>query len=177
MHEIEARSLGIAIAVDAANEPCIEVITVFDRQIGSPQDVYERPQTRLVAGFVGSPPMNFFRGQIVGSGDTISLRCGSALIDLPPGLLAQSQVGGGDIELGVRPQHVTLSTNCLRGSIPVQVYAVERLGKEDVVVANDEANSTFRVLTAPGLQNAIGDRAYLTLDLSYAHLFAACDVR
>jgi hypothetical protein len=63
------------------------------------------------------------------------------------------------------------------GGVPVQVYAVERLGKEDVVVANDEANSTFRVLTAPGLQNAIGDRAYLTLDLSHAHLFAACDVR
>jgi ABC-type sugar transport system ATPase subunit len=102
------------------------------------------------------------------------LRCGSALIDLPSGLLAQSQVGGGDIE---RPQRVTLSTNGLRGSIPVQVYAVERLGKEDVVVAKDEANSTFRVLTAPGLQNAIGDRAYLTLDLSHAHLFAACDVR
>jgi hypothetical protein len=56
--------------------------------------------------------------------------------------------------------------------VPVAVYAVERLGKENVIVLENGAKETFRVLTEPTWSCAIGDRVFLVPDLSRAHVFA-----
>ena len=55
------------------------------------------------------------------------------------------------------------------------VYAIERLGKENVVVVEDEARNIFRVLTAPSDKIAIGDRVFLSLDVSKAFVFPCSD--
>jgi hypothetical protein len=58
----------------------------------------------------------------------------------------------------------------------VTVYAIERLGKENVVVVvEDEARNIFRVLTAPSDKIAIGDRVFLSLDVSKAFAFPCSD--
>jgi ABC-type sugar transport system ATPase subunit len=46
-------------------------------KVGTPQEVYETPKTRFVAGFVGSPPMNFFRGRLIGEGDRVAVETGA----------------------------------------------------------------------------------------------------
>jgi multiple sugar transport system ATP-binding protein len=88
----------------------IEAMTLADRialmrdgkieQLGAPLDLFERPATRFVAGFLGSPKMNFLPATI-GSGE-VTLRDGIKLA-LPPGCKAP---GGQAVILGLRPQHI-----------------------------------------------------------------------
>lgn len=158
--QVEAMTMGDEIVV--MNKGRIE-------QIGSPQEVYEKPRTRFVAGFVGSPPMNFFRGQLAYEAGQAVFRAGAARIPLSN--LLVGGLTGGTYDLGVRPQHVELVPEATEGSHAARVYAIERLGKENVVVLEDEAKTTFRVLTAPSDPVAIGDRLFLAPDTLRVHLF------
>jgi ABC-type sugar transport system ATPase subunit len=97
-------------------------------QVGTPQEVYETPKTRFVAGFVGSPPMNFFRGRLVGEADRVTIETGTARFVMPRSLASNVSGSVREIDLGVRPQHVALTEGREEGALPVTVYAVERLG-------------------------------------------------
>jgi ABC-type sugar transport system ATPase subunit len=144
-------------------------------QVGTPQEVYETPQSRFVAGFVGSPPMNFFRGRLTGEGDRVTIETGSARFARPKSLVSEFSGTVREIHLGVRPQHVALTEGWPEGALPVNVYAVERLGKDNVVVVEDEARNIFRVLTAPSDKIAIGDRVLLSVDVSKTFVFPCSD--
>ena len=111
------------------------------RQIGSPLELYHRPQNQFVAGFIGSPRMNFLTVEAVAAGDAgITVRSpdfGEALIPvagerIPP---------GASLTLGIRPESVKVGDGfgvALRG----QVELVERLGHEtfiEVLSAGDHA--------------------------------------
>jgi ABC-type sugar transport system ATPase subunit len=164
--QVEAMTMGDMIVV--MNQGRIE-------QVGTPQQVYETPKTRFVAGFVGSPPMNFFRGRLIGEGDRVTIETGSARFVLPKSLVSEVPGTARGIDLGVRPQHVALTEGRPDGALPVTVYAVERLGKENVVVVQDEARNTFRALTVPSDKIAIGDRVFLSADVSKAFVFPCSD--
>ena len=69
-------------------------------QIGTPDEVYHRPATTFVAGFIGSPPMNLVRGTSEGAG----FKAGGQLLPLP-----QPAPRAGELVMGVRPEHVELS--------------------------------------------------------------------
>jgi len=93
-------------------------------QIGTPDEVYHRPATTFVAGFIGSPPMNLVRGHAQGAGFT----AGGQLLPLttpPP--------RAGELVMGVRPEHVELGTNLNAGAWPLRVQALEMLGAERLV--------------------------------------------
>jgi ABC-type sugar transport system ATPase subunit len=164
--QVEAMTMGDMIVV--MNDGRIE-------QVGTPQEVYETPKTRFVAGFVGSPPMNFFRGRLIGEGDRVAVETGAARIVLPQSLVSKVSGSAGEIDLGVRPQHVALTEKQPEGALPVTVYAVERLGKENVVVVEDQAKNAFRALTEPSDKLAIGDRVFLVPDVSKAFVFPCSD--
>jgi ABC-type sugar transport system ATPase subunit len=164
--QVEAMTMGDMIVV--MNNGKIE-------QVGTPREVYETPKTRFVAGFVGSPPMNFFRGRLTGEGDRVTVETGTAGFVLPQSLASQVSGSVREIDLGVRPQHVALTEEGAEGALPVTVYAVERLGKENVVVVEDQARNTFRALTAPSDKLVIGDRVFLSPDVSKAFVFPCSD--
>jgi multiple sugar transport system ATP-binding protein len=97
----------------------IEAMTMADRivllrdgvieQAGAPLDLYERPATRYVAGFLGSPAMNFINAQLVADGSTLALRLpdGTSL-PLPPGRQSKYQAHRDrSVTLGVRPEHIS----------------------------------------------------------------------
>ena len=93
-------------------------------QIGTPDEVYHRPATTFVAGFIGSPPMNLVRGQAEGSG----FLAGGQLLPLPgPAPRA------GELVLGVRPEHMELSSDPAAAGWPFRVQALEMLGAERLV--------------------------------------------
>jgi len=100
------------------------------QQFESPLNIYERPANKFVAGFLGSPSMNFLDGRIDSSerrfvAQNYSLRLGSQLI---------SQLSGCDkLTLGVRPEHVRLSGTEFEGSLPARVFVTEALGNETFV--------------------------------------------
>jgi len=164
--QVEAMTMGDMIVV--MNNGRIE-------QVGTPQEVYETPKSRFVAGFVGSPPMNFFRGRLVGEADRVTIETGRARFGMPKSLVSEVSGSVREIDLGVRPQHVALTEGRESGALPVTVYAVERLGKENVVVVEDEVGNTFRALTVPSDKIVIGDRMFLSADVSKAFVFPCSD--
>jgi ABC-type sugar transport system ATPase subunit len=159
--QVEAMTMGDVIVV--MNGGRIE-------QVGSPQEIYEKPRTRFVAGFIGSPPMNFIRGRLTREGDKAVLRSGSTTIVLANHLVPATSGKGEEVDVGFRPQHIAISSQAIAGSAPATVYAVERLGKENVVVLEGETKETLRALTEPTANYAIGDRVFLVPDPSHAHI-------
>jgi ABC-type sugar transport system ATPase subunit len=159
--QVEAMTMGDVIVV--MNGGRIE-------QVGSPQEIYEKPRTRFVAGFIGSPPMNFIRGRLTREGDKAVLRSGSTTIVLPNHLVPATSGKGEEVDAGFRPQHIAISSEAIVGSAPATVYAVERLGKENVIVLESETKETLRALTEPTTNYAIGDRVFLVPDPSRAHI-------
>ncbi len=105
------------------------------QQCAPPLDVYERPANRFVAGFVGTPPMNFFAGELQSGGEFI---VADQILQLPPALVAGLEgCGTRPMILGVRPESMSLcregrfagEKNCIRGIVSV----IEPLGdKVDV---------------------------------------------
>ncbi|MGK9051452.1 ABC transporter ATP-binding protein [Neorhizobium petrolearium] len=94
----------------------VEAMTLADRvvvlnkgkieQQGTPQELYERPATRFVAGFIGSPTMNFLPAKVVTESTRPALRIGEATIPVPAHKAeAVLQRVGQDIEIGLRPEH------------------------------------------------------------------------
>jgi len=107
--QVEAMTLGQRLIVMNAGR--IE-------QIGTPEDVYGRPATTFVAGFIGSPPMNLLAGQADGSRFTV----GGVTLQLP-----SAAPRAGALTLGVRPEHAAIHRD---GGWPLRVDMLEMLGAE-----------------------------------------------
>ncbi len=94
----------------------VEAMTLGDRlivmddgyaaQIGSPLEIYERPATQFVAGFIGSPAMNFLETRISSAGDTVEI---SGDVKLPLVNGSVPEYGGKEVILGIRPEHFDLT--------------------------------------------------------------------
>ena len=108
LHE-EMRTTFIYVTHDQA-----EALTLADRivvmkegmieQVGTPDEVYERPRSMFVASFLGNPPINYLEGAIEGEAGAPVFRHGSLRIGLPAGKLRR--VGGAPVMLGIRPEDV-----------------------------------------------------------------------
>ncbi len=101
------------------------------QQFDSPMDVYERPANRFVAEFVGSPSMNFLEGQI----DFENGKFSSEGVSLP--LRAQLKpllrTGSNQVILGVRPEHILISSHNNGDGVPARIYVTEQMGNETFV--------------------------------------------
>jgi multiple sugar transport system ATP-binding protein len=134
-------------------------------QVGTPMEIYQRPATRFVAGFVGSPAMNFL--PVTGIDD----RDGRAAIRLPDGTsvtttVPLSAIGDRELTFGVRAEHITAGA----GS-EARVEVIERLGERTLIYTNLRDGSML-VYDEPGDTGlAIGDVVHLTIDGAAAHLF------
>ena len=117
----------------------VEAMTLGDRlvvmdngyaaQIGTPLEIYEKPATRFVAGFIGSPAMNFLDGRISPDGRSVQLN-GEVLFTLADGGVPES--GGQDVTLGIRPEHFKLNED-KEGVMQMKVDHVEQLGADTLV--------------------------------------------
>jgi len=127
----------------------IEAMTMADKivvmhdgkveQIGQPLELYDRPRNRFVAGFIGSPAMNFIPGRI----DAGPVLTGAGGLRMALGAEA-TQHQGRDVALGVRPEHLTLGD----GGFTAEVVVVEPTGSEVQVNARlpggEEIVAVFR---------------------------------
>ncbi|RJT22325.1 sn-glycerol-3-phosphate import ATP-binding protein UgpC [Buttiauxella izardii] len=94
-------------------------------QIGTPVEVYERPASRFVASFIGSPAMNLLEGNISADGTRFELAGGMAL---PLGSVHRGRA----VTLGIRPEHIALSSQTA-GGVPFMVDTLEMLGADNLV--------------------------------------------
>ena len=130
----------------------------FIQQIGTPQEVFDHPANLFVAGFIGTPQMNFFDAKLVKDGSKYSVELGAMKVELSDAkqkALAAKNVSSQDITLGVRPSHVVLSGDAAN-SIEAAVDVSEMMGSEVHLHAN--ANGKDVVIIVP------------TVDLSGNHM-------
>jgi ABC-type sugar transport system ATPase subunit len=145
------------------------------QQVASPLDIYERPANRFVAGFVGSPPMNFVEGKLLdapGGGLTMSSSIGiSASVALDAG----SRMTSSPVVLGIRPTAIEIVPSARvdgphAARAAAQIEAIEPLGEHmDVALRCGPERLVARVPASRGL--AIGQSVALAIDLSRSHLF------
>lgn len=148
----------------------IEAMTMADRivvmhdgiveQVGPPLELYDRPANMFVAGFLGSPAMNFLRGKATTDGRSVALGTGHS-IPLPSTLR-----GGQDVVLGVRPEHVTLDG----GGLPATIKVVEPTGSETHLMAELAGQEVTAVIKERYAADP-GGKIGLSFDKDRVHIF------
>ncbi len=160
--QVEAMTMGHRIAV--LNGGCLQ-------QLGTPMELYQKPANLFVAQFIGSPPMNLLRVEVV-SAEQVLL--GGRRITLEPaaaGLLHNHL--GKQLTAGLRPEKLRLAPATNR-NLPAEVEQIEALGNEVLVAAVLQESGEkvqFRALPAAALQ--LGQVIHLEVDASGWSLFDA----
>jgi multiple sugar transport system ATP-binding protein len=99
------------------------------QQVGTPDDVYHAPTNRFVAGFVGSPTMNFLPGELKETGDELCFEGPSLRLSLPGARRGELADAPRSVLAGIRPEDLRLEP----GDGPGRILVVERLGHESIV--------------------------------------------
>ncbi len=105
----------------------------FIQQIGTPQEVFNHPANMFVAGFIGTPQMNFFDAALIRDGAAYRVECNKAVVELPEGtcsLLSAKQQAAGKITLGIRPEHIKIVPRGTANSVQARVEVSEMMGSE-----------------------------------------------
>jgi ABC-type sugar transport system ATPase subunit len=157
----------------------VEAMTLADRivvmdkgivqQVGTPEELYRRPANLFVAGFIGSPKMNFLKGEWAGPGQ-VRLDSGASLA------VDAANQPGGSLVLGVRPDGFSVTepgAAGLRGRIVLNEY----LGRESYLHLDLEHGGTAVVEVSPDAPFQAGQSVGLGVKPGAAHLFAAADER
>jgi ABC-type sugar transport system ATPase subunit len=162
--QTEAMTMGDRIAVMRGGSV---------QQFGSPDDIYNRPETLFVAGFVGSPPMNFFEGETRAVSGQLGFAAGSLRARVPDAYAASPGLAGGrKVTMAVRPQHLRVQASAAAEAMPVTVFALEHLGKESVVIFDAPGQAAkLRAIVEPGFAARVGDRLHVVPDMAQAVLF------
>jgi len=152
----------------------IEAMTMADKivvmhdgiveQIGAPLDLYDRPDNMFVAGFIGSPAMNFVRGALGSEGGRSVFKSDAGLA-LPVGN-APAASDGKPVVLGVRPEHLSVTGD----GAAVNVVVVEPMGSETQVVAKSGGQELICLFRDRVMPNP-GDTIRISCDPKLVHLF------
>ena len=153
-----------------------EAMTLADRlvvlnggkieQIGAPLDVYRRPTSTFVAGFIGAPAMNLLDGQLDGG----TVRIGSARI--PAAALSARQIG--HVKIGLRAEDMKPARNGSDGHLLVKISFVEELGAERLVHGHHEGK---RLVVSLPADHQLSDDLALAITPEKVHLFDAATGR
>lgn len=134
-------------------------------QFGRPLDLFNRPANRFVAGFIGSPAMNFASGVV--QGRAVHLDAGT-IVQLPEGMFTTTE--GQKVELGIRAGHADLAQG---DGIPIEVKTVEQLGSECYIYGALTDGSPFTLHQPGQVDIAAGTRIHVTPRPDMLHLFDA----
>ena len=153
--QVEAMTLADKIVVLKAGQVM---------QVGSPMELFNQPANEFVAGFLGSPKMNFFDGQLVGAADFQ----GNDVSAQGARLVSTDKSAGDSVKLGVRPQHLVIDE---QGVLEGNVTLVERLGTETILELLTPGGTLFRFASAESLEVEVGQDLRFSFDAAQAHIF------
>ncbi len=163
--QVEAMTLAKRIVVMNAGK--IE-------QIGSPQDMYERPQSRFVAGFIGSPSMNFIACRLIDANHRLTVQVGDGLTLPVPAARTQSYrpYVGREMILGIRPEHCVEyrphSEASGMADLAVRVDVIEPLGM-DTMIHYEFAGKQICSRVNPHAVSYVGETIQLMMDMNRMH--------
>ena len=149
----------------------------FIQQVDTPQNLYERPCNQFVAGFMGTPQMNFIDATIVRSGDDYGIHFGNYTIPLPESKNKKnilSHFVGKEVVLGIRPEDVHDEPEFLERSeesvIEAQVEISELMGNEIYIYLNIEGTSAIARVDPSSTAEA-GETIEIAFDVEKIHIF------
>jgi ABC-type sugar transport system ATPase subunit len=156
----------------------VEAMTLADRivvmdggvvqQVGTPLDLFERPRNRFVAGFIGSPAMNFIACSLQ---DGPVLRGEGFQVPIPETHHQAVEGRSGEMELGLRPENLKVEAprdELLRAQVDVR----EPMGAETFLYAS-HPGGLLTIRDAARSSVKVGDRVGVVFDMQRAHLFDA----
>ncbi|MCW8207079.1 sn-glycerol-3-phosphate ABC transporter ATP-binding protein UgpC [Verminephrobacter aporrectodeae subsp. tuberculatae] len=174
--EIKALAQQIRTTMVFVTHDQVEAMTMADRivvlragvvqQFGTPEEVYKSPANQFVAGFMGSPTMNFFA--VRAEGTHVRMDDGTPF-PMPPRCAGVT----GSATLGVRPEHMQVLSGDAPG-LRVQVSVVEPLGS-DTLVYFDRGGTRYVVRAQPDLPVRPGNAITLGFEMDKSHLFHTTD--
>ena len=147
--QVEAMTLGDRLAV--INEGIIE-------QLGTPIDIYEKPESIFVGEFIGSPQMNFVNGTV--NNNTFESKGFKINID--------KKIDTTDAVLGFRAEHLQLKTD---GEISLTIDIIEKLGADSIIYGKDKNGVTICYKENGNTKLNIGDNINLSISVDSVHLF------
>jgi multiple sugar transport system ATP-binding protein len=160
-----------------------EAMTLADRvvvmnagrieQVGPPHELYHTPRTKFVAGFIGSPAMNFVEVSISASGDALWAEAQGLRLKVPSHLKARlAPAAGQRLTLGIRPEAVRIANGVDDYSFATAVDVLEPLGNE--ILLNFRAGGVPMVARVdPGVRVKAHESIQLALDPERLHFFDA----
>jgi ABC-type sugar transport system ATPase subunit len=158
--QLEALTMADKVAVVSSG--CLQ-------QFSNPDKLYNHPKNLFVAGFIGSPPINFISVSLQKSDGRFLLKNRDLQIELAKeiGSKAENNSTSSEILLGIRPEHITINK---KEGIETEVYVVEPLGR-DILVSVKLEKSMIKVLAPPSFKANIGERVRLNFNLDKIMLF------
>ncbi len=164
--QVEAMTMGDRIAVMNAG---------MIMQIGTPDEVYNKPANKFVAGFIGTPQMNFFDATVVEENEKIFLDSGDFKIELPEDLakLMRNHMGK-TVIVGIRPEHIYpkefIPPKATRlASVTGTIDFIEPLGSDTIIHLNTGSN--ILVVKLSGSHKFHEETLEVHIDLDNLHIF------
>ena len=147
----------------------------FVQQIGTPRQVFHDPNNLFVAGFIGTPQMNFFHAALCREGDSYHLMLGGRRLEIAPEKqrrLLSHDVPAQEVTAGIRPEHVLLTEgDGFSGTVEViemmgsNTHLHVRFGEEECVIVVPDGDEPVREFT-------LGERVHFTFHAERIHLFS-----
>lgn len=164
--QVEAMTMGTRICV--LNEGELQ-------QIDSPFNLYHNPRNIFVAGFIGSPSMNFFDASLRFDNGNMVVDTGAFSLTIPDSKAEQfQQTQAGDVVCGIRPEDIHDTNYLPQGITPAnlstRVEVVEQMGNE-VIIYLEKDSKNFIARTDPRTQAQVGGELGVTFNLDNVHIF------
>jgi multiple sugar transport system ATP-binding protein len=162
--QVEAMTMADCIAVMSAG-------TV--QQVGAPDEIYTRPANTFVAGFMGSPAMNFLDGTLTSDNGVAVIRGSGWCLPLSPANAARARSSSsGEVIVGARHANLSVIADPATEGLPARVYTVEPTG--DLTFVHAWLGEQLLVASAPGMYYAATDQPIrLQFDQDHLYLFDA----
>jgi multiple sugar transport system ATP-binding protein len=159
----------------------VEAMTMADKivvlnsgvveQVGAPLELYNHPQNRFVAGFIGSPKMNFLSASVEGNDRAgAKLRAGGAEVVLPRPL--KGGAAGENVTFGVRPEHISITSGSGVRLADVKVDLVEQLGGQTMLYTTTADRQPLTIAVNGQQEVAIGTAVTAYVDPARYHVFS-----
>ncbi len=165
--QIEAMSMGDRIVVMKSG---------IVQQVDTPLNIYHHPANKFVAGFIGSPTMNFFQGKFGANGTSVFRQEGTEFaIAVSPDVARRiTPLSGTRVTMGVRPEHMFVhppSGTQTTAPFQAKIEVVEPVGNEIFVYFTTGSGGTFVARIAADNPPSVGTTRELYLDTSKVHFF------
>jgi multiple sugar transport system ATP-binding protein len=144
-------------------------------QVGTPEQLYFQPDNLFVAGFIGSPAMNFVPGVLKGTAEQVTLDAGSLQVVFPPQRSKRlAAYAGLEVQLGIRPEDIYASdlvpAHVNGARVNARVDVTEMLGSETLLHLDIDLNRLLAKVD-PRTRARPGHDIQVTLDIDRLHIF------